>query len=290
MDVHLRAKVDGGLPNSVTQNASPGLTTQVLAQKVADPRTLAPLVRAAVLDTLHVETRAHLEQTLRLDPSAVRPRVLLFMLELAEQRFAQAEPIVIALTREFPREPDYLAMHADLLLRRVDLSQSRELATKALALDPEHLDATRVKLVLDVISSEHPAHDGHLAALRDKNPNDQQVLVNLFHALVERRHFDEAKRLGQQLLHIQPNNQGVRDALLDLRIFTHPLGLPLYPLRNAGWLVSGATWLMAIAGYKAISNVSETLAVFFAATCLCFVVYSWLYPALMRRWLKAQGS
>lgn len=284
-------------------------------QRAAD--ALGVVARVAASSELHLDTRAHLGQVLRLDPAAVRPRVLLFLSELGEQRFAAAEPIIEALVREDPDNPDHLANYAELTLRMLDMDKSRQLTARALQVDPKHVEARHVKLVLDVVSGaatvdvrangepaerapiEHALtrraqEDGAptqsaLARLIDQRADAPQVLFTLFQALVERQRFEEAMRLGRELLRALPHNAALDAALLDVRVITHPLGAPLYPLRRIGWLGAASLGLLAVALYQLFGQASDALASVFGLACLTFVAYAVVYPALMRGWLREQA-
>lgn len=314
MDVFSRPKVGPGL------SAQPSLAQPSLAQATSSeqalqraeraPDPLGIIRRIAASGELRLDTRAHLEHVLRLDPTAVKPRVLLFLVELGEQRFAAAEAIVDALVHEYPDDPDHLANYAELALRTLELDKSRQLTARALHIDPKHVEAQRVKVVLDVVmgeagadqrsnlesaaaraKTEHAAKENAptedaLARLIEQRADAPQVLFSLFQALVARHRLEEAVRLGRELLRVQPHNTELDTALLDVRVLTHPLGAPLYPLRRMGVLGVGALALFAAALYYLFEQASDTLAAVFALVCGAFIAYAVSYPALMRGWLR----
>lgn len=240
--------------------------------------------------TLHVDARLHLQQLLQRDPTLARPRELLFALELGQQRFEVAEKLVTQLLRERPDKPDYLAMHSDLLLRTAELTKSREVSNRALALEPEHVEAQRVKAMLDLVLEEHPGSDNELARLLARHPESEPVLLSLFGLLVERQQTEAATRLGREMLRAQPHNEAVRSRLLELQLFAHPWSLPLNALRRFGWSGSAVLMLLALAAYRALSSFNPTLGFVYATGALTFGVYACVYPALMRRWIAAQLS
>lgn len=312
MDVSSLPKVGPGL------SAQPGLAQPLSGGQVSpvdrgNTAALGIVGSVGASSELHLDTRVHLEQVLRLDPAAAKPRVLLFLLELAEQRFAAAEPIIDALVREFPDEPEHLANYAELALRTLDIDKSRQLTARALQIDPKHIEARRVKVVLDVLSDgvtadarvsddqasaartltksvfgESAPKEGVLARFVEQRADASQVLFTLFQALVERQRFEEATRLGRELLRAQPHNAALDAALLDMRVLTHPLGAPLYPLRRGGWLGVAILGLLAVAFYQLLGQASDTLASGFRLACLTFLVYAAAYPTLMREWLREQ--
>jgi predicted Zn-dependent protease len=288
MDDALLPKVDHLLRVSRTKQARQLLAVHLSANP-ADPIALFYLGRAAVIDSEYTEARNHLAQALRLDPAAEGPRALLFYVETAEQKFGAAEQIVIELIRENPRDPDYLAMYADLMLRTGHLPKSRELSAQALLIAPDHMQALRAQVLLDIVSGKHQDAEHTLAGLIEQEPDNEEISFTLFQLLVERQRLEEATRLGQELLRLHPGNTALITALIEIRVLTHPLGLPLYPLRKAGWLGSGVMWIVSIVGYKVLARINQPLASAFILTYLAFVIYSWVYPSLMRRWLRARG-
>lgn len=250
------------------------------------PPELLDVGAATSFDAVHVHARTHLEQVLRQDPAAVRPRVLLFLYDLAERNFGQAESRITALLQEHPNEAEYLAMYGELKLRGVDLPHARELSERASRIAPEHPAAEHLKVLLEVLSGEREPTDPRLARVFEQHPHTRQVHVALFHSLVEHHHLDEALRLGQALRHRGLSDEAFTTALIDVRLLVHPFGLPTYALRRAGWLGASVVWFVGVMAYTILLQVSETLAHVFAISGLGVLAYAWLYPAVMRRWFS----
>jgi hypothetical protein len=281
MDVSPLTKVATAAADSKSEPSAGGT---VCAQPSTSAKALPDLGRAAVLGDLQVQTRAHLKQALRLDPNATGPRILLFALSLQDGSLTEAEALVCALLEQNPDNADYLAMYAELKLRVLDLPGSRALTTRALGIAPAHLEAERVKVVLDILTAEPREPD--LARSLDHTPDYEGVCLAIFHSLIDRHRFEEATRLGTALINVRPQ-EALNSALLDLRMLTHPLGLPLHALRTVGRLGSGALWLSAVAAYLTLASSSQSLATLLAITCGGLLLYSLVYPPLMRRWLRA---
>jgi tetratricopeptide (TPR) repeat protein len=290
----IRSKVGHGLDDATLRNARPLAEARLGRIPIDAVRVLAD-DPAEALASLHIDARAHLVQALQLDPTAVRPRVLLCLIELRDQRFAEAEQIIGALVREQPHDPDHLALYADLRLRLLDLPKSKELTARALRIDPEHVEARRVALLLDLVSGEHSAAEQssleqRLARVIEHSPDTAQVSFMLFQSLVERHHLAEAIRLGHALQRVQPQNTALDNALIDLRVFTHPLGVPLYQMRRVGWLGLVILGFVVVAIYQLVAELDATLGTAFVAGCALLVAYAWLYPAWMRAWYRDQAS
>lgn len=284
----IRPKVGPG-PNDATARAVQTLADPTLL--LAQPRAnAAPPAAGAppAFEPLHLDARGHLEHAVRADPAAVRPRLLLFTLELRDQDFAAAERIIVPLVREFPLEPDYLAHYADLELRRAALPQSRALVERALRIDPKHVEALRVKAVLDVVWAEQTATDPatpeqRLVTVIERELEAPKVLLTLFHTLVAHHHLPEALRLGNALLSVHPENAALRNALIDVRFAIQPLGDPLYALRRAGGLGFVIVSVVVVTVYGLSSLVHGTLAAAFLVVCLLVAACAWLLSKWLRR-------
>lgn len=287
----IRPRVGPALNDVAAQQPQMSATPRVASGSLAGAPAGSALGLTSALDGLRIDARSHLEQTLKLDPAAVRPRVLLFLLELGEQRFAMAEQIMGALVREFPQEPEYLALYAELGLRTADFGKAREFSSRALRIEPQHVEAQRVKLVLAVVTEEAASDEAsspqqRLATLVEQSPESARVLMALFQQLVTHHHLPEAIRLGQALQRAQPQDAAFDAALVDLRVFAHPMGMPLYQMRRLGWFGFVGLGLLSFAIYRLTAALSETLAALFLTWCLLMIAYVWLYPKLMRAWYR----
>lgn len=278
-EAQLQARLGGVTPLNPAElrrfNVPPGLLD-----------TAGPAGGKAPFDAVQLHPRTHLEQVLSQDPTAVRPRVLLFLYDLAEGNVRQAESRITALLQEQPNEAEYLALYAELKLRTAELPHARELSAKASRIAPEHPDAERLKVLLEVLSGEREPTDPRVARVFEHEPQARQVYVALFHTLVERHQLDEALRLGQAVQHHGLSDEAFATALIDVRLLVHPFGLPTYALRRAGWLGTSVVWFVGLMIYVFLLRLSETLAHAFAVVGLCFLAWAWLYPGIMRRWLS----
>lgn len=265
------------------------LLAQHLRQEPRDHVALYYLARAAVLDRELKEARELIQRALALSPDARGPRALLFHIEFEESQFAPAEQLIISLIRDNPRNPDYLAMYAKLMLFAGHLPKSEQLTIEAMKLDPRHVEARRVKVLLDVVSGKHRAATETIGNLIAEDPQNAELAHTLFYVLVSRGQLEVAERLGRELLRLQPNNQLMVSALVELRVISHPMGLPLYPFRKWGWIGSALLWVVVIFGCQLLERYNQALATTILLTYCFIALYSWIYPPIMRRWLQARG-
>lgn len=265
------------------------LLAQHLRQEPGDHVALYYLARAAVIDQEPREARELLQRSLALHPHARGPRALLFHVEFEESQYEPAEQLVISLIRDNPREPDYLAMYAKLMLFTGHVTKAEQLTAEAMKLDPQHVEARRVMVLLDVVSGKHHSASETIGTLIAEDPQNAALAHTLFYVLVSRGQLEAAERLGQELLRLTPDNPTLVNALVELRVISHPMGLPLYPFRKWGWLGSAGLWIGVIFGCRLLERYNQPLATAILFTYVFVALYSWVYPPIMRRWLRARG-
>ncbi|MEU4220851.1 tetratricopeptide repeat protein [Actinoplanes sp. NPDC026623] len=75
-----------------------------------------------------------------------------------------------------------------------------------------------------------------------------------------------------------------RDAVLDTRLESHPLMIPLWPLRRFDPLYSWLAWIVTMLTLRAADLTAPLLVL--APLWLLYCLYSWVVPPLLRRWLR----
>lgn len=114
-----------------------------------------------------------------------------------------------------------------------------------------------------------------------------RTLVLVVIALQQRGDLREARRVAQELVRAQPDNEQLVDLARSLTVQAHWSMLPLWPMQKWGWGASFALWLIAIVGIRALGKVNDTAGGVFAIVFLIYVVYSWVWPPILRRLLRA---
>ena len=260
----------------------------LLARGLKDnPDDEALLHRAALVEYLDDDYDGALETVrlvLRKAPSHYGAKVLYAALLEETSELAQAEEIWLGLIREFPRDADCYASYAGLMLRTLNLDKARRLAAEALRLEPQNESALFALAMTDLIAGKRGAHSHHLEALIREHPEHVRTTLTLITALHDRHDRKGALRLAQELLRSRPTDDSVVDLVRELQVENHWSMLPLYPMRRWGLAGAGAAWGTAVFGLNVLRELVS--AIVFAALLvawLLYVVYSWVWPGLLKR-------
>lgn len=263
------------------------LLAPLIEENPDSPEVHLRLARAAIIDENNDLAREHLDLVLARAPNDEIARWLLAHVEYEEKNYPQAEALIIELIRENPRDAEYLAFYARLLLVTLHLDKARRLATEAIRIDPTSHDALVVSGLISVVDGRATDTDETIRELIESDPEGEQVLRLLFFVLSERKLHREALRVGQRLLQLNPGDGAVIEALVEMRYLSHWTTLPLYPLIRWGWSGSAALWLgflLVMATMKG-HPLAGPISLFY----LFYVLYSWLYPPLLKRYLTRRG-
>jgi len=97
----------------------------------------------------------------------------------------------------------------------------------------------------------------------------------------------EALSIARELLRSQPDNEGLVDLVRQLKLATHWSLWPLWPVMCFGWAGSVAIWLLAVFGLNALRRSDPELAGMLGIVVLAYVAYSWIWPPILKRLLRA---
>lgn len=201
-------------------------------------------------------------------------------------RLAEAEEVWIALLREYPQSADCYASYGELMLKTLNLEKAQRLAREGLRHAPEHADCLYLSAMIDLIRNRRGAESEHLQRMLREHPEQVRSAVALAVALSERGDNRGALRIAQELLRNQPDSEHALGFVRELKARTHWSLLPLYPMQRWGW--TGAL-VVTLGGITAVRLGEHTLppAVYgtLLGVWLAYVVYSWTWPRLLRRWL-----
>ncbi len=235
------------------------------------------------------EARAQLQSALVNAPKHRVARFMLHLVHVEEEEFDQAEALITELIREEPANATFLALYARLMVLTFHIDKARALLEEAYRLDPHDREARFVNLLIAVVERRRGDADEQLADLLRESPDDQRVLWSLYRVLCERRRHRAAFAIGQQLLRLQPTNTSLIEALVELRTLTHWVAIPAYPFTRWGWGAVAAAWITAIVVIRAIAKVNPPLAGTLGLIYFVYVVYTWVYPPLLKRWIRWRG-
>jgi tetratricopeptide (TPR) repeat protein len=247
-------------------------------------------LRATALVDLdrHAEAVDAAARGLDLDPDDIG---LLLMSALAQRELgdlAAAERALLAALRLDPENAALLSQYALLVAHAGQLDKARRLLDEAERLDPLAGYVVHARGVVAYLAGDDEAAARHAEAILAEHPEESaahllrgSVLSQRGWSRAARRHFETAARLD-------PADAEVADVARRSRWATHPLMWPLLPFQRFG---PGKVWLAYIALFVVTAGLGiGWLTLALVATYLFLVVYSWVVPPLLLRWLKQRRS
>lgn len=237
----------------------------------------------------YADARASLERVLAVDPDNETARGFMFLVQYETNDFVEAERTILGLLRENPDSAHYYAFYGRLMLKTLNVEKARALAGEALRLDPQNTEARVVGLLVGIIEGETASATQQLELLVRDDPDALHVAWSIVAVLQSKRRYREAMEVMRRILHAHPDDKDVVEALIDLRTLSHWSTAPLWPLIRYGWAGSAVLWGIAVAGLVLGRRFAPEATPIILAAYVVFVFYSWLYPPMLKRWLKARG-
>lgn len=202
------------------------------------------------------------------------------------KQFPQAELVWIDLLRDYPQSADCFAGYGELMLKTLNLEKARRLAHEGLRQSPEHAACLYLAAMIDLIRNRSGAESHHLQRMLREHPEHTRSALALVIALSAKGNDRGALRIAQELLRNQPDSGNLLTLVRSLKTRTHWTMLPLYPMQRWGWTAAIAITLLAIVGLSAGEKVlPPTVLETLTWIWLAYVVYSWVWPRLLRRYL-----
>jgi predicted Zn-dependent protease len=199
----------------------------------------------------------------------------------------QAEGVWIDLLREYPQNADCYAGYGELMLKTLNFEKARRLAQEGLRNSPEHAGCLFLGAMIDMIQNRRGAKSDHLQRLLREHPEQVRTSIALAVTLSEHGNNRGALRVAQEWLRHQPDSPHALELVRELKIRTHWSLLPLYPMQRWGW--TGAI-VVTVAGVSAVQLGAHALSPatygVVLGVWLAYVIYSWTWPPLLRRWQK----
>lgn len=262
------------------------LLAQGLGQAPDDTGLLFEAARADWLEDRHGDMHTTLQRLLALEPGHYGGRALLFELLQHEGRLPEAEEVVLGLLREHPRESWLYAAYARLMLRALLFDKARQLAAEALRLDPEAEAALRAQALCDLTSRSRNRDSAALLRMLEDNPDDYHTLELVCIGLVREGRIREAHALAQQLLRARPGDPHALARVRELRMQSHWTLWPMWPMQRFGWAGAISMWVLTVVVLRITSKTAPALAAVLSPVLLGYVVYTWVWPPLLRRWVS----
>lgn len=228
---------------------------------------------------------ATVRQVLLQVPENQSARLLLFELQVEKNNLRDAEQVIVELLRDYPEHAPYYARYAELMIRAMQLQKARALCEEGLKYDPHDAGCLGARALCDFIEQPSASTSHSLQQLLVRHPQSTRTLVLILIALEDRGDFRGALRIAQELVRAQPDNAEFVRIASHLKATTHWSMLPLWPILRWGWAASIALWLVGAASVRIVGQSDPVAALMLAIFILVYVIYSWVWPPLLRRWM-----
>ncbi len=271
------------------------LATQELALALAQfPDDSDLLYEAARIDVEHThfeKAKDTLLQLLTRDPEHLAGRFLLVSVYEALKELVKSEAVLLDLLREHPQNATLYAHYSLLMYRTLHVKKADALAREAFRLDPNNDQALAACLMGDLIKGNKNAQKVRLSELLRKYPEDQWTSRLLIVHLTEQGKYWSAKRIAIELLRAQPDSAEILGMVVQLETLTHWTMIPLWPFNRWGVGATIGFFLLTLFGVTQLGNyIGREWIGTINMTLICYCVYSWIYPPLLKRWLQRRAG
>ncbi len=266
------------------------LLARALQQNPDDVESLYLAGRVELESDDRAKARGFVSDALARAPEHHGARLLLFRIQLEERAYPQAEEVILGLLREFPQDGNLYALYARLMLETLHLEKARALLDESLRLEPEAPLGRCLDILLRVIEGEERDAEQRLGRLVAEDPEAYHVAWICISVFTSRGRYRDAFAIARELLKVNPNDRELIDTLVQLRVQSHWSMLPLWPFARFGWGGSAVIWVLAVGASTLVRRfASPEAAGSVAIVCMAYILYSWIWPPLLRRWLLWRG-
>lgn len=252
------------------------------------PESIELQYLAAFIDYAEDREKAALrgvEALLATAPQHYGARLLLAHLLEDSSQLARAEAVWIDLLREYPDDADCYGGYGKLILKTLNLDKARRLAQEGLRRSPENADCLYLAAIIDLIQNQQGAST-HLQRLLQEHPEQTRSAIVLSTTLSEHGDDRGALKIAQELLRNQPDSKHLLAYVRELKARNHWSLLPLYPMRRWGWSGAVVVTLIGLTVVRLSEKIlSPAASGILACVWLAYVIYSWTWPRLLRRWI-----
>ena len=264
---------------------------EVLPRYPDSPALLEQAAWTDYMDSEYDSALATIRSLLEIDPKSYDGRVLLSRIDAEENRHADAERTVIDLLHDYPEDPSLYAHYASIMLETFHLEKAERLAAEALSRDPYNEEALNVHVLCGFVNADDAERQRRLQKLLTEHPDSMTSAVRMVQLLLDKGKHAEAYELSRELVQHDPGNQALVAMAGELRVSSHWSMLPLWPMRKWGWGGSIGIWFAAVLLLNSgvfDGEGREQLLTGFVTLLLAYVVYSWVWPPILRRLMRVR--
>jgi hypothetical protein len=172
------------------------------------------------------------------------------------------------------------------MLQSLNFDKALRLAEEGLRHEPEDNHCLYVAAIARLIDGKGLGDNQPLATLITNHPEHLRAGTSLVMALESAGRRRDALRVSQELLRSRPDNSQLLENVRILKAATHWSMLPLYPIQRWGWPAVFGIWALFAFGLPAIApNLPPGVRLGVTCLVLAYVVYSWVWPPLLRKWI-----
>jgi tetratricopeptide (TPR) repeat protein len=259
-------------------------------EKVADllrenPSSVSGLIFSAWIENRlgnNKKALAIISQSLAAAPNNENALAVLFTVFRDLRRFSEAENTIKNLLKIAPENGQHYAQYALLKLKKFHLQEARKLIAEAMRLSPDDVYVKVISLLITIARGGATELDHQLSDIIRNYPDRIQTTFAIFAVLERKGHYREALKIAQELLRTDPDNRGFLKAVIHLKVLSHPLMVPLHPIKR---LCRGGALLVYIlwaAGTLAVHHFFREWSLPFLLFFIAFLSYSLIVPISLK--------
>lgn len=183
-----------------------------------------------------------------------------------------------------PFHPDLLCLYAELCLHDGQLSKAQELWARAAEVAPEADSVMRGRILLRHALGRSNEATALVREYLGRDPENPDAWALRTMLAADRGDVAQAYSSSRRLVTGDPGNKAFVDAAIELRVAAHPALVPLRPFMRIN---PGAVWVgQVVIVLIAVSSSNPVVSRGVPAIIGSFVIYSWIAPPLVRRWVR----
>jgi len=225
------------------------------------------------------------------DPHNLKARAHLADLHHQSKNLAEAEKILLEIIRDYPANDDFIAIYAHYLAEALQFTKADAVADHALKLNFQNSTALWVKILCKVSRGELSTLQNDVERIYSIDPTSIDFGWKLALILANNLHYKEAYNLARELYKKDPQDKDALEALIEMKVRSHPLVWPLYPILRWGSFASITIWIGYLTALVLLYKLGLPQ-VLFAPLIFLYVLYvigSWICIPLLTKWYQWKG-
>ena len=255
----------------------------------AYPESIGLMTYAAWVDYLDDDNdgaRETIAKVLEQEPEHYSAHYLLALIFEDEEDFASAEQELISLLKDYPEDGQLYAVYGRVMLSTMNFEKAQRLADESLRLEPSNETALNVSVLTAFVNAPGEETRVRLEQLVREHPEQIQTTIRLIQVLLDQGKTAHAYELAREMVLVQPDNKALVELASELKAATHWSMKPLWPMQKFGWAGSIGLWVVVLLVLRTGALDQLGIAEYgfgFAMVFLGYVVYSWVWPPIIRR-------